>query len=464
MAIIARLGPFIAAGCPVDDPVLQRRVVDAFVDTIGCMTVGARSDLVQGLCRAFEPGAPGCAPVFATDYKLNPAMAALVNGASAHAWDLDDWEDMGNTHPSAALVPALLAVAATRRCRGPRVLSAYATGFEVIARLGAVATSGQYQAGFHVTGTLGALGAAAAVAHLLDLDAEQSGHAVALAASQAMGLTAQFGSDAKALQAGLAAKAGLLSAQMASAGVRGRETVLDAPKGFFAALCPGWAGEMAPLDRLGDPPALIEAGIYVKRHPSCAYTHRLISCAETIAAMPGFRADRVTSVTAVLPDFHRAILPYALPGSRAEALFSLEFCIAQTLLGRAVSLEALDEAAWERADLPGSRSADFGQGGNRPQPASADRSRSAGPVARGLWRAELRGCLRLAGWRACAAAWARRDRSEVSGSAVRGSVWLGRRFGRCRADRAAVLNRRRYSSETSSASTPQRSRLATQPR
>ncbi|MGD1924524.1 MAG: MmgE/PrpD family protein [Paracoccaceae bacterium] len=350
MSAIARLGPFVSKGCATDDATLRQRVVHAFVDTIGCMSVGVRAETVQGLCRAFEPIAPGTAPVFGTPVKLSPAMAALVNGASAHAWDLDDWEDMGNTHPSAALVPAILAAANLRRCSGERALSAYATGFEVIARLGTMATSGHYQAGFHVTGTLGALGAAAAVAHLMRLDAEQSGHAVALAASQAMGLTAQFGSDAKALQAGLAAKAGLLSAQMAAAGLRGKETVLDAPRGFFAALCPGWESDASHLDRLGDPPALLEGGIYVKRHPSCAYTHRLISCAETIARTPEFAAEAITEVTAILPDFHHAILPYAEPQTRTEALFSLEFCISQTLLGRGVSLGALERAAWRDAD------------------------------------------------------------------------------------------------------------------
>lgn len=350
MTMISRIGPFIAQGCPTDDPELRQRVIEAFADTIGCMTVGAESEVVNGLCGVFGSSSAGSAPVFATSTKLSPAMAALVNGTSAHVWDLDDWEDMGNTHPSAALVPALLAVAATRRCNGPRMLTAYATGFEIIARLGAIATSGHYQAGFHVTGTIGALGAAAAVSHLLGLDGGGCGNAVALAASQAMGLTAQFGSDAKALQAGLAAKAGVLSAQMAEAGVRGNETVLDAQHGFFAALCPGWQRDTSALDRLGDPPALIEGGIYVKPHPSCAYTHRLIACAEQVQAMRGFSAGDITGATAVLPDFHRAILTFPEPQTRTEALFSLEFCIAQTLLGRAVSLDALNRNEWADAE------------------------------------------------------------------------------------------------------------------
>lgn len=347
MKLITRIGPFIAAGCPTGDPVLRQRVADAFSDTIGCMIAGAESDVVRNLCRAFEASAPGPAPVFATPLRLDAAMAALVNGASAHAWDLDDWEDMGNTHCSAVLVPALLAAAATRPCTGARMLAAYATGFEIIARLGAIATSGHYQAGFHVTATIGALGAAAAVAHLIGLDAGPSGHAVALAASQAMGLTAQFGSDAKALQAGLPAKAGVLSAQMAEAGLRGNDAVLDARNGFFAALCPGWAGGISPLDRLGDPPALVEGGIFVKRYPSCAYTHRLIACAKEVRAAPGFAPDGIAEVTAVLPDFHGAILTFPEPRSRSEALFSLEFCLAQTLLGREVSLDALARADWE---------------------------------------------------------------------------------------------------------------------
>lgn len=350
MSIISRLGPFISRGCDVSEPVLRRRVTEAIVDTMGCMLVGARSETVAKLLCAFAQDSAGAAPVFGTPLTLTPAMAALVNGASAHAWDLDDWEDMGNTHPSAALVPALIASVANHPRTGAQVLQAYATGFEVIARLGEIATTGQYQAGFHVTGTLGALGAAAAVANLMELEAEDAGHAVALAASQAMGLTAQFGSDAKALHAGLAAKAGVLSVQMAKAGMRGKDMVLDGPKGFFAALCPDWAADLSPLQRLGQPSALLEGGIYVKRYPSCAYTHRLISCAEEIAATPGFDAAKVISVEATLPDFHRAILPYRSPQSASEALFSLEFCLAQTLCGRSVSLQALEAQDWQRAD------------------------------------------------------------------------------------------------------------------
>lgn len=350
LSVAETIGAFIARGSSVDAQEVRETVRDCVTDALGCMIVGAATTQIKKLCMAFKGSESGNAQVYGTAETLTPQAAALVNGASAHIWDLDDWEDMGNTHPSAVLVPAMLAVASYQKCSGAEFLQAYATGFDVIARLGAAATNGHYQAGFHVTGTIGAFGAAAATSRLMGLEADQACHAIALTASQAMGLTAQFGSDAKALQAGFAAQAGLKSAQMAKSGLRGKLNILEADNGFFATTCPGWAGDLSPMFKLEGIPALAEGGVYLKAYPSCAYSHRLISCAEEIAAMPGFDAQKITRIDASLPDFHMAIMPFSLPTNQKEALFSLEFSLAQTLLGRAVSVEQLCEGAWQRQD------------------------------------------------------------------------------------------------------------------
>ena len=124
------------------------------------------------------------------DIGLTAPAAALANGVAAHAWDLDDWEEPGNTHPTAVILPALLAAAehdAGRPgnwcARQTQMLTAYAIGTEVIMRLGEAISMSHYARGFHSTATLGAIGAAAAVARLLGLDPEKAGHALGLSVS-----------------------------------------------------------------------------------------------------------------------------------------------------------------------------------------------------------------------------------------------------------------------------------------
>src|SRR6185295_6142765 len=106
---------------------------------------------------------------------------ALANGTAAHALDFDDHEDLGFTHPSAVLVPALLALGEERGASGASVIDGYVAGYEAIARVGAPMIRDHYERGWHATSTIGAIGAAAACARLLGLDARRATCAVALA-------------------------------------------------------------------------------------------------------------------------------------------------------------------------------------------------------------------------------------------------------------------------------------------
>ncbi|MEO1330027.1 MAG: MmgE/PrpD family protein, partial [Pseudomonadota bacterium] len=248
--------------------------------------------------------------------------------------------------PSVVIFPALWAVAATRGAiPGETAAAAYAAGFEAIARLGEAFNPRHYDRGWHGTGTLGAVGAAAAAARLIGLDQARFAHALSLALSQAGGLVAQFGSAAKPAQAGFAARAGVVAALMAEQGVEGRAEALDAPNGY-AALVAGVDPER--LDRAIarlDGRALADWGVAVKPYPCCGYLHRLVACAERLAGAA--RPEAIAAIRAELPDAHRGILIHDRPRTASEARFSLPFAVAAALIDGGLALERFAPAGIE---------------------------------------------------------------------------------------------------------------------
>ena len=334
------------------DPSLAGVVTRAVADCFGCILAGAESDVARRARSAFSLVGSGDSPVFGTTATLPRSHAALVNAVAGHAWELDDWEEPGNTHPTVILLPALLAAAHLRPASGARLLAAYSVGTEIIMRLGVAVSLEHYTRGFHTTATLGTIGVAGAVARLLSLTPLQTTHALSIAASQATGYTIQFGTDAKPLQAGFAARAGLEAACLAASGATGQSEVIDNPRGLAGLMAPHSPERFAELpDRIGSPWALEEHGLVLKPWPSCGYTHRLMTAAlELRTQLHGETAD-IVAIDATLPDFHHAILPFHRPRSRKEALFSVPACVAQTLAAGTLTLDDSASEFWTGTEV-----------------------------------------------------------------------------------------------------------------
>ena len=213
----------------------------AFVDTIAVMLAGQDEACTAGVRRAVALWGEGSCHVFGGT-SLPAPWAALVNGTAAHALDYDDVLDPAMSHPSAALVPAILALAENRGASGIDCLDAYLVGFEVQARLGEAMNLVHYKRGWHTTLSLGSMSVAAACARLMQLDTKQTAMAISLATSMAGGSKRQFGSMAKPLHAGLAAKNGLVAAQLAASGVTGVDEPLEERWGYIDLM----AGDTAP--------------------------------------------------------------------------------------------------------------------------------------------------------------------------------------------------------------------------
>ncbi|MEM7424850.1 MAG: MmgE/PrpD family protein [Pseudomonadota bacterium] len=338
----------ICASIEVPEGTAADRVRSAGTDLMACVLAGA-SHPFSRKTRAALQTYQGTAPVFGAGVKLPAPFAALCNAIAGHAFEFDDWEEPGNTHPSVVMFPALWALAAERGASGGDLARAYATGFEVIVCLGKGLNYEHYNKGWHSTATLGVIGAAAACARLLRLLPEQTAHAMSLAITQASGYTCQFGSGAKPLQAGFPARDGLMAAQLAEQGMTGQPGALDGETGFAGLMA---SGDLAKLDRaIADcrGTALQDWGIVQKPYPSCGYTHRLVDCGRELSGR--IDPSDIVQVRAELPDFHAAILPYDRPQTRSEALFSIPFCVATALLRGGLSLSDLEEEARCRPDL-----------------------------------------------------------------------------------------------------------------
>jgi 2-methylcitrate dehydratase PrpD len=333
----ARLGSFAINAAP---PAMARvMAARALLDTIGVALAGAMEPVSRIAQRVVEQDGSGPCRVLGTTLHASPGNAALANGTAAHALDYDDMCFVSLAHPSAPLVSAALAAAETAGASGPALLDAYVVGFELEGRLGRAMNPRHYQRGWHCTSTLGTIGAAAAAARLLGLDAKAAGHALAIAASEASGLKENFGTMVKPLHAGLAARNGVLAAQLAKAGLTASAAAIDGPQGFLAAMDSEHAALDGVVGDLGTRWEILDTGITVKLYPSCAGTHPALDALLDLKRREGFSGDDVEAVEIGVDPIVPTILIYDRPSTGLEAKFSMPFCAAAAIVRGRVGLE-----------------------------------------------------------------------------------------------------------------------------
>jgi 2-methylcitrate dehydratase PrpD len=339
-AVMALLGDFVSnAALPAD---ARARAAIAVLDTIGVTLAGVSepASLIVRQVVAAE-GGEACA-VFGTAARASMSGAALANGTAAHALDYDDMCFVSLAHPSAPLVPAVLAAAESEGLSGRAVLDAYIVGFEIEARLGRLMNPRHYQRGWHCTSTLGTIGAAAAVSRLLGLDAKATGHALAIAASEASGLKENFGTMVKPLHAGLAARNGVLAALLARGGMTASDVALDGPQGLLHAMDSEGQALADAIADLGSRWEILDSGITVKLYPSCAGTHPSLDAILDLHRGERFTATDVQRIDIDVDSIVPTILIYDRPTTGLEGKFSLPFCAAAAVAFGTVGIDTFD--------------------------------------------------------------------------------------------------------------------------
>lgn len=254
----------------------------ALVDTIGACYAGGRADagsLMLDYAGTFEGDA---ATVVGRDRRTIAHIAALANGTTAHALDVDDGHRGASAHPGSPVIPAALALAEAHGADGRRLLTAIAAGYEAVVATAVAVQPSHRERGFHATATAGCLGAAAASSRVLGLDEAETAHALGLAGTQAGGLFEFLakGSMSKRFHPGRAAMAGVMAAELAATGFDGPDTILGGEDGFLEAFAD--SHDRAPYGRLGDPFAVTES--YLKPYPCCRHIHGPIDAALAMRA------------------------------------------------------------------------------------------------------------------------------------------------------------------------------------
>lgn len=342
------------------------RAHHALIDTIGVSIAGSDDPVVttlSSLCRQWGPGQ--LQPV-ASDLRLSAPYAAKLNGTAAHALDFDDNFDPAKTHASAVIYPALWAVGAQHNVTINQLLDAYIVGLQILGCIGQAVNPYHRNRGWHATATLGTLGAAAACARLLQLNTEQTAHALSLATSYAGGFMSQFGTMAKPLHAGMAAMGAVQAAGLAQAGFTAGEMTLHGEQGLRTLMVGQDVNELAEQmpdavehgqtlrfnrDSVGEPLVIISSGLKIKRYPNCGSVHRSLDGLLELRAMHQLTADNVARILVRAPASHLANLMHPDPQDPMQAKFSLEYNLAVGLVRGMVTLADFEPSVLHQREV-----------------------------------------------------------------------------------------------------------------
>jgi 2-methylcitrate dehydratase PrpD len=325
----------------------------AILDTVGVTLAGGREEATKIVERTLRMSATaGPCLIYGSNRRTNCLDAALINGVSAHVLDFDDCNNTLGGHPSAPILPGLLAKAEEENASGREILLAYIVGFETEARIARGVNFHHYQKGWHPTATLGIFGAAAACGRLLGLASEQMATALSLSVSMAAGVKANFGTMTKSLHVGQCSRNGLFSVLLAGNGFTAHRDAFEHKQGFlnvFNGL--GTYDQEKILDHWADPLDIVDPGVAIKQYPCCGSTHPAIDAMLEIVNGNRIESRHVSRIDVWI---HARRLEHTNrpdPNSALESKFSLQYCVARALLNGRVVLEHFEGEAFRDPEV-----------------------------------------------------------------------------------------------------------------
>jgi len=298
------------------------------------------------------------ATVIGTKLKLPARFAAFANGIAIHADDYDDTQLAVAkdrvygllTHPTAPVLPTVLALGETGNRSGLDVLTAYQLALEAETKISEAINPRHYDHGFHSTATIGAIAAAAGAARMMKLNVEQTRRALGIGASQSAGLRENFGTMTKPFHPGRSAESGIVAAEFAKLGWTATPIVLEAGRGFFKAAGGGY--DAAAIDgKLGKPWSFAFPGVSIKPHPSGSLTHPGMGLMLDLIRKHDIRPGQVVKVKVGTNRHMPNALIHHKPVNELQAKFSMEFCMAILLLRRKAGLAEFTDKVVNRPDV-----------------------------------------------------------------------------------------------------------------
>lgn len=253
MEITRKLASFVVTHEAVRIPEeVRHEAARSFLNWLGCAVGASRHETVERAIQALAPfSGPAQATVLGRNDRLDVMHAALMNGITSHTFDFDDTHLKTVIHPSGPVASAILALAEHRPVSGADFLHAFILGIEVECRIGSAVYPEHYNVGWHITGTAGVFGAAAAAGRLLGLSEQQMVWALGIAATQSSGLREMFGTMCKPFHPGNAARNGLLAALLAQRNFTSSDQAIEAKRGFAHVLSTAFKADKI-TQRLGE--------------------------------------------------------------------------------------------------------------------------------------------------------------------------------------------------------------------
>jgi 2-methylcitrate dehydratase PrpD len=324
------------------------------VDSIGVCIAGANpheesGQVARRLAEKWQ--ARTGATILGVGSSCRPEMAALINGALAQALEMDDKHGSSLARPGSTVTPAVLAVAQANNLTLADAITAVTVGYEVMIRLGFVASERFLERGYHTSSLLGAFGTAAAVGSLLKASPTDITNALGIAGTFAAGIqeATRTGSTSKILHGGWGAHSGIVALDLAGAGITGPESVFEGKFGFFQCFLTPIKGRLdfaRAADALGSRWYLPETAY--KPYPCCQLLHAFIEGGKQILAefkRDGVSLEAIDSISCQLAEPGLTLVTEPKERKKApshphEARFSLPFGIATTLVHGDVDVES----------------------------------------------------------------------------------------------------------------------------
>jgi 2-methylcitrate dehydratase PrpD len=321
---------------------LRHEARRALLNWTGCALGGCRDAAIERSVAALAPfaGPPG-ATLIGRKERFDAPNAAFINAMSANILDYDDTHLSTVIHPSVPVAAALFSLIEQQKISGAQLLHAFILGVEAECRIGNAVSPGHYARGWHITGTCGVFGAAAAAGRILQLDARQMTWALGLAAAQSAGLVEMFGSMAKSLNIGIAAKNGLVAALLAKSGFTASETAIEGKFGFANVLAenPDYA---AITGGLGETWELLHDAY--KPYPCGVVLHPVLDACLALREQHALAAEEIARVTLRVHPLAVLRADRPDPQSGMEARLSLQHGAAVCLLQGAAGVRQFNDA------------------------------------------------------------------------------------------------------------------------
>jgi 2-methylcitrate dehydratase PrpD len=315
-----------------------------FIDTVGVAVAGSHEEVAHIVAEMvkLEGSAPQCT-IIGQSLRASPQLAALANGTAAHAMDYDFTFTSGQS--VAPVIPALLAVAESTGATPAEVLGAFIIGCEVSGRIGRSSPRLSNGGGWHTTGVVGAVCAAAACAKLMKLPVDKVAHAIGISVSLSSGLPVNYGTMTKPLHCGNAARNGVMAAMLASKGFTSHAAAFEGDNGYFGSFARALPTDYAPFQDLGSRWDLKEIGYSLKYYPCGGRGHTAIEAALMLRDKLGGRTDGVANIHCWMSASSAKRVNTRYPVDIEAAKFSAAYVLAYSLVYGAPKIKAFTDQA-----------------------------------------------------------------------------------------------------------------------